>query len=361
MPERIAATDPFKQITEVVGSGPYRFVAKEWLAGAQAVYEKFDGYVPRSGGQPSFTAGPKVAHIDRIEWKIIPDASTAAAALQSGEVDWWENASLDLLPLLRRRRNLVVSPSVIPSGAVLRFNALHPPFDNPAIRRALLGAVTQSEFMLGAFGNEREYWRDNVGVFSSASPLANDAGLDIITGPRDLAKVKAELAAAGYRGERVAVIDPADYAVIHAWTLVGADMLSRVGMNVEVQAMDWGTVQQRRSKQDVPEGNRGWNVFCTSLIGPNNFDPAGHLGMRGNGKAGWFGWPTSPRLEVLRNAWFDAPDLDAQKRIARDIQLQIWADAPFLPLGEFYPVAVHSNALSNVPRTFPLFYGVQRT
>lgn len=361
MPERLAATDPFKPVTEMVGSGPYRFLAREWLSGSHANYEKSASYVPRNTGQPSFTAGPKIAHVERIEWKIIPDPATAAAAMQAGEVDWWENASPDLLPLLKRRRNLIVAPCVIPSTAIMRFNALHPPFDNPAIRRALLGAVDQSEFMMAAFGSDRDIWRDGVGVFSSASPLANDAGIDVIRGPRNLDKVKAELVAAGYRGERVALIDPADYAAIHAWSLVGADMLSKVGMNVDVQTMDWGTVQQRRSKQDAPEGNRGWNVFCTGLLGPNNFDPAGHLGVRGNGKAGWFGWPTSQRLEELRDAWFEAQDLEAQKRIAREIQLQIWQDAPFLPLGEFYPVAVHSNALSNVPRTFPLFYGVRRT
>jgi peptide/nickel transport system substrate-binding protein len=359
MPERLAATDPGKQVTEMVGSGPYRFVASEWLAGSRAIYEKFSGYVPRRSGEPSFTAGPKIAHIARVEWTIIPDAATAAAALQAGEVDWWENASNDVLPLLKRQRNLVLAPGTMPSIAIMRFNALHPPFDNPAARRALLGAVVQSEFMAAAFGTEGDTWREGAGVFSSASPLANDAGVEVLTGPRDLAKVKAALAAAGYRGERIVLIDPGDYAAIHAWSLVGADMLRKTGMDVDVQTMDWGTAQYRRSKQDPPAAG-GWNVFCTGLSGPNNFDPAGHLGLRGNGKGGWFGWPTSQRLEDLRNAWFDAPDLEAQKSIGREIQLQVWQDAPFLPLGEFFVVAAYRDTLANVPRTFPLFYGVRR-
>ncbi|HEX2655905.1 MAG TPA: ABC transporter substrate-binding protein [Xanthobacteraceae bacterium] len=356
MPERLAV-DSTKQITEMVGSGPYRFIANEWRAGSRVAYEKFANYVPRTGA-PGFTAGAKVAHIDRIEWVIIPDPATAAAALQAGEVDWWENASADLLPLLKQQRNITVFPYKIPSTAIMRFNALHPPFDNPAIRRALLGAVDQGEFMNAAHGSDREYWRDGAGVFSSVSPLANDAGIDVLTSPRNLDKVREAIKAAGYRGERVVMLDPADYAVFHATSLVGAEMLRKVGMNVDVQTLDWGTTLLRRSKQEAPDKG-GWNVYCTGLLGPNNFDPAGHLGLRGNGMGGWFGWPTIPRLEELREAWLDAPDLDAQKRVARDIQMEIWQSAPFLPLGESFAVGAHRNKLTNVPNTFPLFYNVR--
>src|SRR5262244_1406163 len=87
MPARIAATDPFKQINEYVGSGPMRFVKHEWLPGARAVFEKFADYMPRS--EPaSWLAGGKEIISDRIEWITISDPSTAAAALQNGEVDW---------------------------------------------------------------------------------------------------------------------------------------------------------------------------------------------------------------------------------------------------------------------------------
>jgi peptide/nickel transport system substrate-binding protein len=88
MPARIAATDPFRQINEYVGSGPMRFVKNEWVPGAKAVFEKFTDYVPRQ--EPaSWLAGGKRMLVDRIECIVIPDAGTASAALQSGEVDWW--------------------------------------------------------------------------------------------------------------------------------------------------------------------------------------------------------------------------------------------------------------------------------
>jgi peptide/nickel transport system substrate-binding protein len=107
MPERLAQTDPATPIREAVGSGPWRYLAAERVPGARLAYERFDGYVPRPGAA-EVTSGGKVAHIPRIEWRIIPDPATAAAALQAGEVDWWKWPTPDLLPLLRRQAGLVV-------------------------------------------------------------------------------------------------------------------------------------------------------------------------------------------------------------------------------------------------------------
>ena len=89
MPARIAATDPFKQINEYVGSGPMRFARSEWIPGARAAFEKFADYVPRRE-EPSWLAGGKRIVADRIDWIVMPDATTGAAALQTGEIDWLE-------------------------------------------------------------------------------------------------------------------------------------------------------------------------------------------------------------------------------------------------------------------------------
>ena len=113
MPQRIAETDPFKQFTEVVGSGPFRFKADERVQGSLFVYERFDKYKPREDGEASFTAGPKIVHFDRVEWHVQPDSATKAAAMQAGEMDWWENPPADLLPLLRKA-NITTSRSPIP-------------------------------------------------------------------------------------------------------------------------------------------------------------------------------------------------------------------------------------------------------
>ena len=138
MPERIAVTDPYKQITDYIGSGPMRFKKSEWVPGAKAVFEKFDGYVPRDEAQ--LVAGGKRIHFDRIEWQIVPDGATAAAALQNAEVDWLETPLSDLVPLFGRTRT---SPSISP----IRWATLAPSASTICIRRSTTcgrGALSRS-------------------------------------------------------------------------------------------------------------------------------------------------------------------------------------------------------------------------
>ncbi len=359
MPERLARTDAATQVSEMVGSGPFRFVANERVAGARTVYARNEAYVPRDGA-PSFTAGGKVAHLDRVEWVVMPDAATAAAALQNGEVDWWEQASTDLLPLLRRNRNVEVTRND-PAGwmGILRFNHLQPPFDNPAIRRAFLGAVTQADHMQAVAGADRAMWNDGVGIFTPGTPLANDEGLSVLTGPRDLAAARRALQEAGYRGERVVMLVATDLPIVRGLSEVGADMMRRLGVNLEVQSLDWGTVLARRvSREPVERG--GWSCFYTFTGGLDLASPAGASTLRGNGPNAWIGWPNAPELERLRDAWFAADGLAAQQAIARRIQAQAWQDVPMIPVGQYFLATAHRRNVTGLLTGAPLFWNLRK-
>jgi len=360
MPERLAGTDPATPLREVMGSGPFSFVANERVPGSRIVYERFDKYVPRTEGTPSWTAGPKVAHFDRVEWHVIPDASTAANALQNGEMDWWEQPTADLQPVLRRNRNVLMEiPDPTGLMALCRFNQLHPPFDNAAIRRALLGAVNQSDYMTAVIGTDRSLFRDGVGFFPPGTPMASDAGLEAITSPRDMDKVKRELAAAGYNGEQITLIAASDFPSLSALAQVGNDMFKQAGMNVEYISTDWGSVVQRRASKE-PAAKGGWSVFFTFFAGIDMFNPAVHQSLRGTGQQAWFGWPTAPKLEELRNKWLEAPNLAAQQAVAREVQLQAFQDVPYLPLGQYFQATAYRRGISGVLKGLPLFWNVQR-
>ena len=360
MPERLAATDPFKQVGEMVGSGPFRFLADERVSGARAVYARFERYRSRDGGVAESTAGPKRAWFDRVEWNVIPDPATAAAAMQRGEADWWEQPSFDLLPLLARDPALAQSVTERTGNiGLLRFNHLHPPFDNAAIRRALLPALAQADFMQAVCGEDRAAWRDGVGFFAPALPMASEAGLDALTAPRDVARSRREIAAAGYGGEPVVVLAPSDYPRINALALVAADLLTRCGLNVDLQVMDWGSVIRRRTSK-APPSQGGWSVFFTTFSGIDMSSPATNLALRGNGGEGWFGWPTAPRLEALRDAWLTAPDVGEQRRLTAEIQRQAFVDVPFLPLGQFVQPTVRRRELTGGLANLPLFWNISR-
>jgi peptide/nickel transport system substrate-binding protein len=360
MPERLALTDPNKQVTEMVGSGPYRFVTADRVPGSRVAYERFAGYKPREDGAATFTAGPKVPHFPRVEWHVIPDASTAVNALANGEVDWVQQPVADLIPKIRTNPKLTTTV-LEPGGslALMRFNHLYPPFDNPAIRRALLWGIDQAEFEIASLGEDRTLWKDGVGFFSPGTPMANAAGLEVLTGKRDLDRVRHELKAAGYSNESVVMLGATDYPALQGLALVGADLLRKVGMNVDFQAVDWGTTVQRRNSRKPPKDG-GWNIFYSSITGVNNFDPAGHLGLRGNGEAAWPGWPTSPEIEALRAAWLDAPDQPTRKKICEAIQLRAWIDVPYIPLGSQYQPNAYSRTLSAPRIGFVQGYDVRR-
>jgi peptide/nickel transport system substrate-binding protein len=324
------------------------------------VFERFADYKPRESGKPEFTAGAKIANFDRLEWTPMPDASTAAAALQQGEIDWWEYPTADLQPLLRRDKNVSVI-NLDPTGnvAILRMNHLLPPFDNPAIRRAILGAVSQEDYMTAVAGTDPAMWKIGMGVFPPGTPLATDAGMEVLNGPRDYEKVKRELKAAGYDGTPVAILGVSDLSVLKAECEVGADMFQRIGMPVDMPMADWGSVVGRRAKKD-PVAQGGWNVFFTGWSGTDMFNPIGHLSLRGNGANAWFGWPTLPKIEELRQAWIEAPDAATQKSLAVEIQREVLKEVPYIPLGQYFqPVAVRKS-LTDLVTGFPVFWGVKR-
>ena len=360
MPARLAATDPYQQVTEMVGSGPFRFLPDERVSGSRVAYQKFDGYVPRPDGVPSYTSGPKIAHVERVEWTVVPDPATSAGALDRGEFDWWENPSIDLVGQLRRNRDITVTvKDATGEMGCMRFNQLFPPFDNPAIRRLVLSAISQPDAMDAVAGAEPSLIKVPLGLFAAGTPLANDAGLDTLNHTPDPAALKGKLAEAGYKGERVVVLAASDFPSISAMAQVGADVLKRMGFNVDYQSLDWGSVVARRASRE-PTDKGGWNVFFTFLGGTGNISPASQLALRSNGAKAWFGWPDLPKTEAIRLSWFDAPDLAAQQRICRDLQTQAFQDVPYVPMGMYYMPTAFRSSISGIPVGFPQFYGVTK-
>jgi peptide/nickel transport system substrate-binding protein len=361
MPERLAKTDAMQQVTEAVGSGPFRFLASERIPGQRVVYEKFDKYVPRKDGTPSFNAGPKVAYVDRVVWNFIPDDSTKAAALAQGEIDWWENPAIDLIPQLRRSKDVTITVKDR-TGEIgcLRFNHLFPPFDNAAVRRVVVAAMDQKEIMEAVAGAEPSLIKTDVGLFVPGTPMASTVGVEITRGPKDYAKLKRDLAAAGYNGEKVVILAASTIPIIWAAGQVASDTLKKIGMNTDFQSMEWGSVVQRRaSKEPIDKG--GWNIFYTYLGGFGNISPAPDIAIQSSGTAGsWFGWPNNPKMEALRAAWFDAADVAAQKKITEQMQIEFWQNPAYAPLGMFDQPTAFRNYLTDIRDGWPQFYGVKK-
>ena len=361
MPERIAgAVDPFKQVTEVVGSGPFRFLPKEYVSGASAAFERFDKYKPRD--EPaSYSAGGHHVFVDRVEWRVIPDSATAASALTAGEVDWLELPQPDLLPMLKRAAGVTTGLlDLYGTVGVLRPNHLNAPTNNPAIRRAMFAAIDQREAMLAAMGEDPSTWRAPMGFFLPNAPSANEAGMEFVRKPHNVDEVKRMLDAAKYGGEKIVYLHPTDQLAYNAFSTVVVDAFHKVGLNIDDQMTDWGTVVQRRpSKEPLEKG--GWSMFPAGAPGPEWVDPLLANTLRSNGSKAWFGWPDDPVLEAAYDAWLDAPN-DAERRRQEVLfQTAAFNSVPSIPLGQYLPHAAwRSNVTGLVKGSAPVFWGVKK-
>jgi peptide/nickel transport system substrate-binding protein len=362
MPKRLAETPPGQQIKEQIGSGPFKFVQAEFQPCVKAVYEKNKDYVPRKE-PPSWTAGAKVVKVDRVEWITMADAQTAMNALQSGDIDFMENPSWDILPVLAANPDLKVETlNKLGFQTVGRMNFLFPPFDNVKVRRAALMALNQKDVLDALVGNP-EYYKICGAVFVCDTPLATDVGSEMLVKGNGMAAAKKLLAESGYDGTPIVIMAPGDVVTLKAQPIVAAQLLRDAGFKVDVQATDWQTVVTRRTSQKPPKEG-GWNMFFTNWAGADVVNPVANICVGGRGKnGGWFGWAEDAKVEALRDQFVRASTPEDQKKIASDIQTEVYDQVIYIPLGQYLAPSAWRKSLSGVldgPAT-PIFWNIDKS
>src|SRR3954464_13042869 len=362
MPKRIADTPADKAISEQIGSGPFKFVQAEFQPGVKAVYEKNKDYVPRKEA-PSWTSGGKLAKVDRVEWITMADAQTAVNALQSGDIDFIENPSFDILPVLTANKELKVEAlDKIGFQTVGRMNFLYPPFDNLKVRRAAFLALNQKDILDALIGNP-EYYKICGAIFMCDAPLANDAGSETLVKGNGMAQAKKLLAESGYDGTPIVIMAPGDVVTLKAQPIVAAQALREAGFKVDLQATDWQTVVTGRASQN-PAKEGGWNMFFTNWAAADVLNPIASLPTSGKGKnGGWFGWPEDAKLEEMRDAYARSTSPDEQKKIAADIQARVYEEVIYIPLGQYMAPSAWRKSLTGVlggPAT-PVFWNIDKS
>lgn len=354
MPKRVADTDPQKQITEAIGSGPFVFKMDEWKPGDKAVYVKFDKYKPRAE-PPSGLAGGKVVKIDRMEWRAIADQQTSVNALLAGEIDYVEQPAWDLLPLIKKDAKLRIF-DFNPLGVqyAFRLNWLHKPFDDPKVRAAVWYALNQKDF-LDAGPGDPDYYRICKSFFPCGSPLANET----IMGDRmesNFDRARALLKESSYDGSPIILLQSTDTISIANAPVVAKSLLEKAGFKVEVHSSDWQTMVGRRTKKDLP-AQGGWNAIISAWGALDIANPVTTGFLNASCEKALFGWPCDAELEKLRDDFARASDPADMKAIADKVQMRAVEVTSHIPLGQYKQPAAVSNKLKNLVLAWvPVFW-----
>jgi peptide/nickel transport system substrate-binding protein len=359
MPRRVAETDPFKQIEDYTGSGPFMLKRDETKPGDKTVYVKNPNYKPRAG-PPSGLAGGKVAKVDRVEWVAIPDEQTAVNALLSGEIDMIEAPQHDLYKLLKADKNIkLVNLNKWGNQYIFRFNQLFKPFDNPKIRQALLYAFNQKDFLDAVIGDP-EYYRICKAMFMCDAPYSTTAGFKDKY-ENNFAKARELLKEGGYDGTPVVLLHSTDLYVLTNMAPVAKAFMEKIGMRVDMQSMDWQTLVSRRARKDPPDKG-GWNALITSTSGVDSLDPLTYSFIGANCEKAWFGWPCDEEITRLRQAFADEPDEARRKEIVEKIQLRAAENPTHAFLGQYITAtAMRKNITGAVPSPVPVFWNIEKT
>ncbi|HEY5718934.1 MAG TPA: ABC transporter substrate-binding protein, partial [Gammaproteobacteria bacterium] len=333
MPKRVAETDPTKQITEYIGSGPYVFVKDEFKPGDKAVYLKFDKYKPRKE-KPSGTAGGKNVYVDKVVWNLaLRDYQAQANALVNGEIDILEQVPFQHYETLKKDKNIEVRKPKIGLQYMCRFNHLHKPFDNVKVRQAVLTSFRQEPFLKAQVG-VKELYKPCPSMFTCGTPYGVSTGSEIQS-KGSMKKAQDLLKKSGYDGTPVVIMKPTDLSSIDKLPEVAAQLMRQAGLKVDLQAMDWQTLVSRRAKKD-PVDKGGWNMFCTAWVSPDIGNPVNNAALPARGAATpWFGWPEDAKLEELRGKFMRETDEKKKVALAGEVQKRAFEVGTHAPLGEY--------------------------
>jgi peptide/nickel transport system substrate-binding protein len=359
MREKDAVTDPGQQVTDSIGSGSFIFERANWVPGNKWSYRKNPDYVPRAEPADGYSGG-KVVRVDGLQVTYIPDTATAVQAVIRGEVDFYEYVPSHLLSVVEKEPNIVTR--VVNRGGfnpLLRLNHQVAPTNNQKFRQALLHAMNQKDTLASIVGNpslERPCWA----VFACGYPLETDAGTAGFAqpGPANVEKAKQLLKESGYDGSPFVLLNPAENQSLSAVITLAAQQLKQVGVNVDLQNMDFGTLVQRRTLKDDPKTNRsGWHIFPTQGPTQDRTDPltASILPTHCDGK-NWFGWPCDEQLEAMRLRFAAISDAGERKKHAEEFQKRFYETVPYIPLGMFFQKAAWRNNVDGILDNFKVVW-----
>jgi peptide/nickel transport system substrate-binding protein len=344
-PKEIAEKYPTpNKVTEFIGTGPYKFV--EWKPDSHIRMIRFDDYKPRSEA-PNGWGGRKIAYLDEIRWVPTPDVATRVATLESGEVEFADDLQPDAFD--RIKANAKLKPIVVRpfSWAIGVFNKKEGLMTNQKLRQAVQAAIDVEPVMKGAVGNPLFYRLDPGLSFQEQKAWHSTVGVQSYN-QHNKEKARKLLQEAGYKGEPIRFLTTKEYAWMYNYALVTKQQLEELGVNVDLQVVDWATLVQRRNNPQM------YDIFTTGM----SFvpDPTQHPYLR----CDWPGWTCDEEIQKRMDVIRKEPDAAKRKAQWDEVQKRFYEYVPAIRYGDIFGFRAMQISVKgfNENMTFYRFYNV---
>jgi glutathione transport system substrate-binding protein len=314
-----------------VGTGPFKFVS--WAPGREIVLERNPEYW--ESGKPA---------VDRIVFKLITEDASRVATLLSGEAQFIYQVPAVQAEAVSKAPGVSLDKRWSIFASYIAMNNQKAPFNSPQVRQAMNYAVDKDaiiKVVLRGYGRMLD------------SPIAPGViGYSAVQPggwPYDLAKAKQLLAEGGFPQGFTTVLWLGNQTETIRLGEAIQQMLSKIGVKVNLQPMEAGTLTTMRYKPFAENQSQlnlgGWS--------PSTGDADWALRPHFDSSS----WPpTLVNYAFYKNPKVDAALLDAlssadQSRRTRDYAQAmriIWADAPWIFLHNQQILAAVRNSVTGV-------------
>ncbi|ASK62156.1 glutathione ABC transporter substrate-binding protein [Virgibacillus phasianinus] len=306
-----------------VGTGP--FVFEEWVEGDHITLKRNEDY------------WRDPAKLEKVTYKVVPETSTAISMLETGEVQFIDALPSDQLPRIESIKGVEVQKTPGTRVSYLGFNMEKAPFNELKFRQAVAYGVNQKAYVkqLNGLGTYNE---SIIGpkVFGY-NEAAKDEGY-----PYDQEKAKKMIEENGYGGENITLL-VANRDNYMKMAEIVQSQLTEIGLNVEIETMEWATFLETARKGDYQMTFLGWansTADGSELLYPNL-----HSDNIGSSN---FSRYSNDAFDKLVEASRSTVDQDARKEKLNEANSMAIKDAPWIVMEHGSVTAAYDKSVNGL-------------
>lgn len=225
-------------VDKIIGTGSYQFV--DWVVDSHIQLKKFDNYKP-AAEESSGAWGDRTAYVDNVYIYFVTDTTTRLNGLQTGEYDISSSIAYTDYSTASNAQNIELSKSNWNSVTITMNKSEDSILNNPKWRQIISYSMSSDEILEGSYSTMSDYvpyYADGSYFDKESQWYADVSSIQ----KQDLAKAKELLAEVNYDGTPLVMMTTQAYPELYNATLILQQELEKIGVKVDLQVYDWGTM-----------------------------------------------------------------------------------------------------------------------